>query len=89
MPELSPEQKRKISEALIALDPAETLKTLKGESIGIITDVLGCSTDEAVTVLKDLEDSKLIEAGITPGRELDVRKPMLAARWSWVSSTNN
>jgi hypothetical protein len=86
MPDLSPAQKQKISQKLIALDSAQ-LDTLKEESITTIKSVLSCSDDEAATVLKSFEDQKLIQAKMTPGGALDTPKPMPVARWRWDPST--
>jgi hypothetical protein len=80
---MSASQEQKITEALINLDPTETLETFRGRSIVTIKQALGCSVHEAVAVLKDLESRKLIEARITPGGQLDIRKRMPVARWSW------
>jgi hypothetical protein len=76
MTELSPAQKQKISQKLIALDCAG-LETLKKESITTIKGVLSCSDDDAATVLKSFQDQKLIQARMTPG----------VAKWKWDPTT--
>jgi hypothetical protein len=60
-----------------------TLEILRAESIRSIVLMFDCSFDEAAEVLKSGEDRRLIEASITPGRELDARESMPIAQWKW------
>ena len=54
------------------------------EGVRVIRELLVCSTDDAKAVLHDLRSRKVIDVTITPGGELDTRKPMPVAQLRWV-----
>jgi hypothetical protein len=84
MSDLSLEQEYDITAALIGLESAEELETLRKEGAELVRRHLGCSHTEAIAVMKDLEARKRIEAKITPdGGQLDERRPMPVAGFKW------
>ena len=84
MPKLTPDEEKQVCETLIKLGWLETEHALHGEGVRAIRDVLQCSTEDAKTVLGDLRARKLVDLEITPGGELDARKPMPVAQWRWI-----
>jgi hypothetical protein len=83
MPKLTMDQEKQVCEVLIKLGWLETEHALHGEGVRAVRDVLQCSTEDAKTILGDLRARKLIELEITPGGQLDPRKPMPVAQWRW------
>ena len=76
----------RIVKALIAVQPAETAEALRARSADAIKDLLGCPFDEAATIVKDYEDSKIVELQITPrGGQLSPRENMPRAKFKWVA----
>ena len=67
MPDLSPEQEFDITAALIQLESAEQLEILRKEGAEIVRNHLGCSHEEGLSVIKDLENRRRIEAQMSPG----------------------
>lgn len=71
-------------DALVTLGWMESDHALHAEGVRKIHDLLSCSMDEAKAILHELRTRKLIDMTITPGGELDARKPMLAAQFRWI-----
>ena len=84
MPKLTMDQEKQACEVLIKLGWLETEHALHGEGVRAVRDVLQCSTEDAKTILGDLRARRLIELEITPGGQLDPRKPMPVAQWRWI-----
>jgi hypothetical protein len=84
MPKLTMDQEKQACEVLIKLGWLETEHALHGEGVRAVRDVLQCSIEDAKTILGDLRARKLIELEITPGGQLDPRKPMPIAQWRWI-----
>jgi hypothetical protein len=80
---MSPDQERTVCDALLRVGWAESDHALHAEGVRVIRQHLGCSIDEARMVLHDLRERRLIDIGITPGGELDQRKPMPIAQFRW------
>ena len=83
MQKLNPDQEKQVCEVLIKLGCVETEHALHVEGVRTIRDVLQCSIEDAKTILGDLRARKLVDLEITPGGELDARKPMPVAQWRW------
>jgi hypothetical protein len=83
MPTLSPDQERQVSDALVAIGEMETEQSLRAEGINTIQRALHCSAEEAQGIISDLQDRRFVEPSITPGGQLDARRPMPVARWRW------
>ena len=81
---MSPDQERKVCDALVNLGWLENDHALHAEALLAIRGVLHCSTDDAKAVLRDLRSRKRIDVTITPGGELDARKPMPVAKLRWI-----
>jgi len=81
---VSPEQERQVCDSLVNLGWLENDHALHAEGVRVVRELLVCSADDAKAVLRDLRSRKLIDVTITPGGELDTRKPMPAARLRWV-----
>jgi hypothetical protein len=84
MPKLTPEQEEQICEVLIKVGWMETEHALHGEGVRAIRDALQCSTEDAKGVLGDLRARKLVDLEITPGGQLDARRPMPVSQWRWI-----
>ena len=84
MGELTPDQENRVCEILSKLGWLETVHGLHAEGVRAIRSVLQCSTEDARTILGDLRARKLVDLEITPGEQLDPRKPMPLARWRWI-----
>ena len=84
MRKLTPDQEKQVCEALSELGWLETEHALHGEGVRVVRDVLQCSTEDAKNILGDLRTRKLIDLEITPGGQLDARKPMPVAQWRWI-----
>jgi len=84
MPNLTPDQEQQVCAVLIKLGWVETEHALHAEGVRGIRDVLQCSTEDAKTILKDLRTRRLVDLEITPGGQLDARKPMPVAQWRWI-----
>jgi hypothetical protein len=84
MAKLTPDQEKQVCEVLIKLDWIETEHALHSEGVRAVRDVLQCSTEDAKAILRDLRDRKLIALEITPGGQLDARKPMPVAQFRWI-----
>jgi hypothetical protein len=80
---MSPDQEAQVCDALVNLGWLENDHALHAEGVRAIRQALGCSMDDAKAVLHDLRSRKLIEITITPGGELDARKPMPLAKFRW------
>jgi len=81
---MTPDQERRIRDALVAVASQETEQLLESEGILAIQSVLGCSARAAQNVLGEFGARKLIERDITRGGQLDIRKPIPVACWRWV-----
>ena len=79
-----PEQEQQVWDALVNLGWLENDHALHAEGVRVIRELLVCSTDYAKAVLHDLRSRKVIDVTITPGGELDTRKPMPVAQLRWV-----
>jgi hypothetical protein len=84
MPKVTPNQEDQICDALTKLGWLETEQALHSEGVRAVRDVLQCSTEDAKTVLGDVRARKLVDLEITPGGQLDARKPMPLAQWRWI-----
>ena len=84
MPTLTPDQEKQICEVLIKLGWLETEHGLHGESVSAIRGLRQCSSDDAIAILRDLRVRKLIDLEITPGGQLDARKPMPVMQLRWI-----
>ena len=84
MPKLTPDEEKRLCEALITLGWLETEHALHSEGVRAIRGFLQCSTEDAKAILGDLRAHKLIDLEITPGGQLDARKPILVAQWRWI-----
>ena len=84
MPTLTPDQEKQICEVLIKLGWLETEHGLHGESVSAIRGLRQCSSDDAIAILRDLRVRKLIDLEITPGGQLDARKPMPVVQLRWI-----
>jgi hypothetical protein len=84
MPKLTPDQEKQVCEVLIKLGWLETEHALHSEGVRAIRHVLQCSTEDAKNILGDLRARKLLDLEITPGGQLDARKPMPVAQWRWI-----
>jgi hypothetical protein len=84
MPKLTIDQEAQVCEALIKLGWLETEQALHSEGARAVRDVLQCSTEEAKAILGDLRVRKLIDLEITPGGQLDPRKPLPVAQLRWI-----
>jgi len=83
---VSPEQEQQVCDALVNLGWRENDHALHAEGVRVIRELLVCSTDAAKAVLHDLRSRKFIDVTVTPGGELDTRKPMPIAQVRWVRS---
>ena len=83
MPKLTPDQEKQICEILIKLGWLETEHALHAEGVRAIGGALHCSIEDAKAILGDLRARNLIALEITPGGQLDARKPMPVAQWRW------
>ena len=83
MLKLTTDQELQVCDALIKLGWLETELALHSEGVRAVRDALQCSIEDAKTILGDLRARKLIELEITPGGQLDPRKPMPVAQWRW------
>jgi hypothetical protein len=84
MPKLSQDQETQACEVLIKLGWLETEQALHIEGVRAVRDVLQCSTEDAKAILGDLRARKLVDLEITPGGQLNARKPMPVAQWRWI-----
>jgi hypothetical protein len=84
MPKLTPDQEKQVCQALMKLGWLETEHALHGEGVRAVRDVLQCSPEDAKTILGDLRARNLVDLEITPGGQLDARKPMPIAQWRWI-----
>jgi hypothetical protein len=84
MPKLTSDQEKQVCEILIKLGWLETEHALHSEGVRAVRDVLQCSTEDAKAILGDLRVRKLIDLEITPGGQLDDRKPTPPAQWRWI-----
>ena len=84
MPKLTPDQEKQVCEVLINLGWLETEQALHGEGARAIRELFQCPIEEAKTILGDLRARKLVGLEITPGGQLDPRKPMPVAQWRWI-----
>jgi hypothetical protein len=84
MPKLTPAQEMQVCEVLINLGWLETEQALHVEGARAIRELFQCPTEEAKTILGDLRARKLVGLEITPGGQLDPRKPMPVAQWRWI-----
>ena len=87
--ELSDTQERDILEALAAIVARETEEALWMQGRSIVEGFLACSPEEANSVIADLEARNLIAIDITRGGELDQRKDMPRAKFSWARRSTN
>jgi hypothetical protein len=76
MPKLTPDEEKQVCEVLIRLSWVATEHALHSEGVRVVRDVLQCSTEDAKEILGDLRTRKLVGLEITPGEQLDARKPM-------------
>jgi hypothetical protein len=83
MPKLTPDQEERVCDALIKLGWLETEQALHVEGLNAVRDLLQCSTEDAKAILRDVRARKIIDVEITPGGQLDARKPM-PAQWRWI-----
>jgi hypothetical protein len=83
MLKLTTDQELQVCDALIKLGWLETELALHSEGVRAVRDALQCSIEDAKTILGDLRARKLIELEITPGGQLDPRKPMPVVQWRW------
>jgi len=82
---LNLDQEQRVIDALVPLQPTETIDSLKAASVRTIEGVLDCSRDRAQEILNELRSRNLIEATVTPrGGALDVRERMPVGRFRWV-----
>ena len=81
---VSPDQEQQVCDALINLGWLENDHALHAEGVRVVRELLVCSADDAKAVLHDLRSRKLIDVTITPGGQLDTRKPMPVAQLRWV-----
>jgi hypothetical protein len=84
MPKLSRDQEKQVCELLTNLGWLETEHALHAEGVRAIREALQCSIEDAKTVLGDLRARKIVDLEITPGGQLDARKPMPVAQWRWI-----
>ena len=90
MPKLTLDEEKKLCEVLSKLGWLETEHALHAEGVRAIRGVLQCSIKDAKAILGDLRAHKLIDLEITPGGQLDARKPMPVAQWRWIQpATHN
>ena len=90
MPKLTLDEEKELCEILSKLGWLETEHALHAEGVRAIRGVLQCSTEDAKAILGDLRTRKLIDLEITPGGQLDARKPMPVAQWRWIQpATHN
>ena len=75
MPKLTSDQEEQVCQILIKLGWMETERALHGEGVRAIRDALQCSTEDAKAVPR-----KLVDLEITPGGQLDARRPMPVAQ---------
>jgi hypothetical protein len=80
---MSPQEEQELCDRLVNLGWLENDHALHAEAVHAIRTVLGCSPDEAKSVLGDLRARKLIDITITPGA-LDAWQPMPVAKWRWI-----
>ena len=83
MPTLTPDQEEQVRDALFAIGEMETEQSLKAAGVITAKGVLNCTDEEVQEVLGNLQERGLIELSITPGGQLDARRPMPIARWRW------
>jgi hypothetical protein len=81
---MSSEEEQQVCDALINLGWLETEQALHGEGVSVIRGLRQCTSDEAKAILQDLRMRRLIDLEITPGGQLDARKPMPVAQWRWI-----
>ena len=84
MQQLTPDEEKQVCEILIKLGWLETEHALHSEGVRAVRDMLQCSTEDAQAILGDLRARKLVHLEITPGGQLDARKPMPMAQWRWI-----
>ena len=84
MLKLTPDEEKRACEVLIKLGWLETEQALHIEGVLAVRDVFQCSTEYARAILGDLRACKLVDLEITPGGQLDPRKPMPIAQWRWI-----
>jgi hypothetical protein len=67
-----------------ALDGLEEPTIEKSRARATVKEIIGCSDEEAMTILDQLESSGLIRIDIfPPGGQLDQRKPVPHAGFKW------
>ena len=76
---MTPDQEQQVCDALSNLGWLPTEHGLHGEGVRAIRALRHCSSDDAIAILRDLRARKLIDMEMTPGGELDARKPMLGS----------
>jgi hypothetical protein len=84
MSKLTPDQEKQVCEVLIKLGWVETEHALHSEGVRAVRGVLQCSIEDAKEILGDLRARKLVGLDITPGGQLDARRPMPVAQWRWI-----
>ena len=87
--ELSDTQERDVIKGLMGIVASETEEALRMHGRLVVEGLLGCSPDEANSVILDLEARSLIGIDITRGGELDQRKDMPRAKFFWVRRSTN
>jgi len=84
MPKLTQDQERQACEILINLGWLETEQAVHSEGVRAIREVFKCPIEDAKAILGDLRARKLIGLEITPGGQLDPRKPLPVAQLRWI-----
>jgi hypothetical protein len=84
MLKLIPDQEVRVCDVLVNLGWLETEQALHVEGVRAIRELFQCPLEEARTILGDVRARKLVGVEITPGGQLDPRKPMPLAEWRWI-----
>ena len=78
---VSDAQRQRLLDALDSLDEPTIGKS---RARAMVKDIIGCSDEEALTILDQLESSGLIRMDIfPPGGQLDQRKPIPHGGFRW------
>ena len=84
MPHLTPEQKEQITKDLTALGWVRPPSSLETRSAQVISERIGCSTEDANLILQRLQAENIIESVSESGGNPAVNRTLDSYGWKWV-----
>jgi hypothetical protein len=87
MSHLTPEQEQQIIDEVTALDWIRPPSDFYRRSAQVIREHVGCSTEDADLLLRQLEEKKLIESVSESGGQPADGRTMDSYGWKWIRKT--